>query len=113
MTHAHTPKPGPQGPGPPKPGPPTYRSSPARYGSAGSAACVAAEHGVVGLTKTAALEYASQGVRINAVGPGYLDTPLLAGIGQEASRSVRPSSTAAITPTRGLRRPLSSGPAGE
>jgi NAD(P)-dependent dehydrogenase (short-subunit alcohol dehydrogenase family) len=46
-------------------------------GFPGAAAYVAAKHGVVGLTKTAALEYAAQGVRINAVGPGFIDTPLL------------------------------------
>lgn len=43
-----------------------------------SAAYIAAKHGVVGLTKTAALEYAQQGIRVNAVGPGYTETPLLA-----------------------------------
>ncbi|WP_031084355.1 SDR family NAD(P)-dependent oxidoreductase [Streptomyces sp. NRRL WC-3549] len=46
-------------------------------GFAGSPAYVAAKHGVVGLTKTAALEYADRGIRINAVGPGFIDTPLL------------------------------------
>jgi NAD(P)-dependent dehydrogenase (short-subunit alcohol dehydrogenase family) len=40
-------------------------------------AYVAAKHGVIGLTQNAAIEYAQQGIRVNAVGPGFIRTPLL------------------------------------
>lgn len=40
-------------------------------------AYTAAKHGVVGLTKAAAIEYARIGIRINAVGPGWIETPLV------------------------------------
>ncbi|MET9499156.1 SDR family NAD(P)-dependent oxidoreductase [Streptomyces sp. NPDC006552] len=53
-------------------------------GFAGSPAYVAAKHGVVGLTKTAAAEYAAQGIRVNAVGPGFIETPLLKEMDQAA-----------------------------
>jgi NAD(P)-dependent dehydrogenase (short-subunit alcohol dehydrogenase family) len=44
----------------------------------GNGAYTAAKHGVVGLTKNAAAEYGPQGLRINCVGPAYIETPLLA-----------------------------------
>src|ERR1700723_1250718 len=45
-------------------------------GSAGVAAYSASKHGVIGLTQTAALENAKTGIRINAVGPGFTETPM-------------------------------------
>lgn len=43
----------------------------------GSAAYVASKHAVTGITQTAALEYSSKGIRVNAVGPGFIKTPLI------------------------------------
>lgn len=49
-------------------------------GYANSGAYVAAKHAILGLTQTAALEYSAKGIRINAIGPGFIDTPLLAAL---------------------------------
>lgn len=46
-------------------------------GFANAAPYVAAKHALLGLTRTAAMEYAPQGLRVNAVGPAFINTPLL------------------------------------
>ncbi|GAA2018970.1 SDR family NAD(P)-dependent oxidoreductase [Pseudokineococcus marinus] len=56
-------------------------------GFAGSSAYVAAKHAVVGLTKSAAWEHADQGVRVNAVGPAFIATPLVEASLDERSRT--------------------------
>jgi len=57
-------------------------------GFAGSAGYSAAKHGVIGLTQTAALEYAAHNIRINAVGPGFIDTPLLKALDDEMKKQI-------------------------
>ena len=49
-------------------------------------AYIASKHGVVGLTKTGALQYAQKGIRVNAVCPGYTRTPMLKGIFEDPDR---------------------------
>ena len=53
-------------------------------GFANSSAYATAKHGLLGLTQTAALEYSAKAIRINAVGPAFIDTPLLAVLPPEA-----------------------------
>jgi NAD(P)-dependent dehydrogenase (short-subunit alcohol dehydrogenase family) len=55
-------------------------------GSATNSAYTAAKHGVVGLTQVAALEYSGQGIRINAVGPGFIHTPMVSRLEADAAR---------------------------
>ncbi|MEX6686419.1 SDR family NAD(P)-dependent oxidoreductase [Danxiaibacter flavus] len=59
-----------------------------KVGTKGSAAYVAAKHGVIGLTETAALEYGDKNIRINAIGPGYIVTPLLSGMDEAARKAL-------------------------
>jgi NAD(P)-dependent dehydrogenase (short-subunit alcohol dehydrogenase family) len=51
-----------------------------QVGFAGAGAYVSAKHGVVGLTQTAALEYSRLGIRVNAVGPAFIRTPMIEGV---------------------------------
>lgn len=60
-----------------------------RVGFANAAAYTSAKHGVLGLTKVAALEYASQGIRINAVCPAFIETPMLERAGITSDPTVK------------------------
>ncbi|AXH60944.1 SDR family NAD(P)-dependent oxidoreductase [Providencia huaxiensis] len=55
-------------------------------GIAGIAPYTAAKHAVLGLTRSAALENAQKGIRINAVGPGYVETPNISVLPQETQQ---------------------------
>lgn len=77
-------------------------------GWAGSAAYVTSKHALLGMTKTAALDYAGQGIRVNAIGPAFVETPALGKTMTDEERSVlaqkhafkrlaRPEEIAAVT----------------
>lgn len=70
-----------------------------RYGSA----YAASKHGVIGLTRSAALEYARRNIRVNAVCPGFTDTPMVSAIGDFNPQFME--STLKLVPMRRLGLP--------
>jgi NAD(P)-dependent dehydrogenase (short-subunit alcohol dehydrogenase family) len=72
-------------------------------GFAGHSAYSASKHGVIGLTKSAAREYAKKGIRVNAVCPGFIHTPMLDR--SAAENPQRAARLAAFTPMARLGTP--------
>jgi NAD(P)-dependent dehydrogenase (short-subunit alcohol dehydrogenase family) len=70
-----------------------------------AAAYSAAKHGVIGLTQAAALEYAAKGVRINALCPGFIDTPMMRRMGLIGNNEARSHELVALQPARRLGKP--------
>ena len=64
---------------------------------------VASKHGVIGLTKTAAVEYSGEGIRVNAISPGVIDTPMVARSQEDDPESME--ATKAATPIGRLGQP--------
>ena len=69
-----------------------------------ASAYTASKHGILGLTRVAALEYAAKGVRVNAVCPGFIETPMLAQAGLLADPKIR-ASVEALHALKRLGRP--------
>lgn len=55
----------------------------ARVAFSGAPAYVSAKHGVVGLTQNTAIEYGEKGIRVNAVGPGFIKTPMISDLEED------------------------------
>jgi NAD(P)-dependent dehydrogenase (short-subunit alcohol dehydrogenase family) len=55
-----------------------------QVGFTGAPAYVAAKHGVIGLTKNAAIDYAAKGIRVNSIGPAFIRTPMIASLEENA-----------------------------
>jgi NAD(P)-dependent dehydrogenase (short-subunit alcohol dehydrogenase family) len=60
-----------------------------KVGFAGSPAYVTSKHGVVGLTQNAAVEYGQNGIRVNAVGPGFIHTPMISDLAEDKETNER------------------------
>lgn len=73
-------------------------------GYANAPAYTAAKHGLIGLTKTAALEYAEKGIRINAIAPAFIATPMLERAGITTDKEIK-ARTEALHPMARLGRP--------